>query len=137
MQEFVSLLKKTMGKNLQLQKNNPCPLNGECLKRQLVYKSKVEVNNGTNQDYYGLSGTNFKERYSRQMTTFRMRDFEHETELSKFVWKLLDDNKTFNLEWEIKEYARKFKPGDKLCNLCIAEKTAILLADRDRTLNKD
>ena len=40
------------------------------------------------------------------------------------------------MEWEIKEYAKSFKPGDKFCFLCNAEKTAILLADRNIALNK-
>jgi len=49
---------------------------------------------------------------------------------------LKDDGKEYNIKWEIAKKATPYKCGTRYCNLCITEKTVILLADPETLLNK-
>ena len=46
----------------------------------------------------------------------------HETELSKHIFTLKDNNKPFNLKWKIIEQCKPYKNSIKKCNLCLFAK---------------
>ena len=125
-------------KTCNCRRGNICPFGGECVNKELVYEAHVHVDrpNAVTKVYYGLTCNTFKTRHNRHNETFRKKKFYDETELSKYLWKLKEKNINFRTEWKLKEHARPFKPGDKFCSLCNAEKKAIILGDRRKTLNK-
>jgi len=108
------------------------------MKKEVVYEAHVHVDrpNTESKLYHGLTANTFKVRHNRHKQTFEKKKFHDETELSKYVWKLRQKNINFQIEWRLKEHARPFKPGDKFFSLCNAEQTAIILADRRKSLNK-
>ena len=64
-----------------------CPMDGNCLKKCLVYK--VQVNSVRETKYYlGTAEDTFKTRHSNHKKSFKHRMYEKETELSKYIWKL-------------------------------------------------
>ena len=81
-----------------------CPLDGSCLKTCIVYRADVIKHNGT-YIYYEASDGEFKFRYNNHTKSFRNRGYEHETELSKYIWELKDNNTEFYLKWSIAAYA--------------------------------
>ena len=66
----------------------------------------------------------------------RNRYYEHDTELSKYIWKLKDLGKAFTLKCSIAAYASPYRYGTRFCDLCITEKYIIARADQKRLLNK-
>ena len=55
--------------------------------------------------------TNFKERYRNHTSSFRHQNKRHETELSKHIFTLKDNNRPFNLKWKT---IKQCKPCNKI-----------------------
>ena len=116
-----------------------CPLDGNCLATDIVYKATVESKNSENSStstvkhYIGLA-TNFKERYANHMMTFRQRKYSN-SDLSSHIWMLKDRGKPYTISWSIVTRASAYPGGSRRCNLCVAEKLAILQADQRTLLN--
>ena len=66
-----------------------CPLDGSCLKQCFIYKGEIHAENDY-KIYYGAVEGEFKFRYNNHRKSFRNRYYEHDTELSKYMWKLKD-----------------------------------------------
>ena len=77
-----------------------CPFDGTCLKQCFIDKAEIHVENDY-KIYYGAVEGEFKFRYNNHTKSFRNRYYEHDTELSKYIWKLKDLGKTFILKWSI------------------------------------
>ena len=60
---------------------------------------------------------------------------EKTMELCKYVWFLRNNNFRFDLKWSIKKKAKVYSAGAKYCDLCLTEKTIIMLADKKSCLN--
>ena len=112
-----------------------CPLDGSCLKTCIVYRADVIKHNGTH-IYYGASDGEFKFQYNNHTKSFRYRGYEHETELSKHIWELKDNNTEFYLKWSIATYASPYRCGTRRCDLCLTEKYIIARAEQKNLLNK-
>ena len=98
-------------------KNNTKGLKRKNEKRglsNLVHQAKVTTETST-ESYIGLA-TNFKERYRNCTFSFRHQNKRHETESSKQIWTLEENNKHLYLKWKI---IKKCKPYSitKKCNL--------------------
>ena len=58
------------------------------------------------------------------------------TELSKAVWNAKDAGTNPSIEWSVAAKTNPYQPGAKSCNLCLAEKLAILQSNPATTLYK-
>ena len=83
-----------------------------------------------------MSAHTFKVRFGNHKSSFSLRHLEHKSTLSTYIWKLKDQKLDFNIEWNIVNQARSFKPSDRFCGLCIAEAKAIIFNPEDASLNK-
>ena len=86
-----------------------CPVNGKCLKTEVIYRAKVIEENGNEQTYTGLTCNSFKERWDKHNFTFTHKDADHTT-LSSFIHELQEKGTNYNIKWEIVEKARPFNP---------------------------
>ena len=82
------------------------------------------------------SGGTFKQRYYNHQLSLRDRRYSNSTELWKYSWKLKESNKVHNINWSIHRRAAAYTNKSKRCNLCLAEKLAIIRTDKSRSLNK-
>ena len=114
-------------------KKNECPLPGECNQKNIVYQAEVSAE-GKIMTYYG-STTDFKKRYAVHKHSLTNRA-TNQTALSSHVWKLKDRKIPFEIKWSRKVKAYPFASGGRACDLCLSEKLIILLADKDKTINK-
>ena len=112
-----------------------CPLSGNCLISSVVYKATVTTSDEEKQ-YIGLTDSTFKTRYTHHKYTFKTPKHRYSTELSKFVWKLKDNNTSYNIKWSIIDRAQSYSPKTKRCNLCLTEKLHIIYSDSQSLLNK-
>ena len=109
------------------QKEN-CPLDGKCLKRNVVYNGNVSVNeqdDGLN--YHGVTEHSFKDRLYKHRNSFKYKSKANSTELSKHVWELKNQgNPEPIIKWSIVDSATSYVNGSKKCNLCLTEKYHII-----------
>ena len=72
-----------------------------------------------------MSDTRFKERYENHKTSFRHRSHLTASDLSKYSWKLVDNNAVPTIKFSI---AKRFKGNTFInnCNLCLSEKAFII-----------
>ena len=83
-----------------------------------------------------LCETEFKARFYNNRSSFKDRRKMNATELSKAVWIYKNRGIEPLLSWSIICKVAAYKSGAKRCNLCPAEKLAILQADRRTLPNK-
>ena len=83
-----------------------------------------------------LKGDCVKLRYNNHTMSFRHKKCINDTELSKYLWKLKEQNSDYNLQWSIKAYASPYKCETRKCDLCLTEKMIIAMSDPKKLLNK-
>ena len=115
-------------------KKVPCPLQGDCLQKAVVYQADIKHGN-TVKTYYGMTKNTFKERYNGHRCSLNNINYRSATELSVYAWGLKDKNIAHTIDWSIKARGVPYQPGSKLCDLCLVEKTVIALANPKTTLN--
>ena len=114
------------GKKLcNCRKKSDCPLNNKCLTPCIVYRANVK-SEGQVHTYIGLTEGTFKKRHANHKSSFSHEYLRLSSELSKKIWTLKDENKTFIISWDIIRKAQPRKPGQKTCSLCNYEKLAIV-----------
>lgn len=83
-----------------------------------------------------MTANRFKERYGNHKKSFNDRRYKYEIELSKYVWKLKESGKDYDIKWSIVKRAPSYTAGGKKCHLCQEEKLCLLKANKNRTLNR-
>ena len=101
----------------------------------MVYKAEVK-STGMTASYIGIAANSFKERYTNHKLSFNNLKYECNTSLSKHIWGLKKINEPFAISWSIVSKAKPYNPVAKTCNLCLMEKTCILLSEDANLLNK-
>ncbi|MEC8567562.1 MAG: hypothetical protein VXY56_04630, partial [Pseudomonadota bacterium] len=124
------------GKTCNCQKKNECPLEGNCLVSNVVYKAEITTKEGDKGVYIGTTGNSFKERFRGHKSSFRTSSRRYSTELSKFYWKLSDEGKSPTIEWSIISKVKSKYSHKNGCTLCNTERYNIALADKEDLLNK-
>ena len=88
------------------------------------------------QHYFGCYETEFKTRFYNRRQSFNHRDKANATELSKTVWNYKDKGIEPRITWSNVCKSFAYTRRAQHCNLCLAEKLAILQADQRTLLNK-
>ena len=108
-------------------RDEPCPVEGRCQQDGVIYQTIVtHRNKQTNQEekcsYIGMTGNTFKGRYTKHKSSFNLKHKQHETELSKHIWNLKDQDIDYQLQWKIIDRAKTFSPISKICQICTLER---------------
>ena len=110
-----------------------CPFSGECQVGPLVYQADVQTNT-SKKSYNGSTGRTFKERYTTHKQSFTNRN-ANSTALSSYIWSLKDSKHEHEITWSIKAKSGVYMPGAKYCDVCLTEKTHIMLGNPKESLN--
>ena len=111
-----------------------CPLEGQCLAKNVIYQATVTQENGTQNSYTGLSSTEFKKRLAVHKSTFKNENFQ-QTSLSRFIWNLKRKNVNYEVKWKIQDRGATFSPITGRCGLCIKEKFCIMFKPESADIN--
>ena len=114
----------------------PCPLDGKCLAKSVVYRAEVKDSNDNIKTYTGLTGGSFKKRFYAHRHSFKNRNSEHSTTLSSHIWNLEDKNESYEINWKVIDRARVFNPINRRCGLCTKEKFYIIFQPEGASLNQ-
>ena len=114
-----------------------CPLNGNCLDRDILYECSVscDIPNYMTKVYTGISSTVFKSRYGNHKLSFNNPKYKNDTELSKEFWKIKEKGGTPKLAWKVLGRYSSYNPVSKRCNLCLNEKFTIISYKGSNLLN--
>ena len=105
----------------------PCPVEGKCLTEGLAYSGTIETKKD-NYTYYGSTKNTFKERYNNHKHDLK-NESQTGTTLSNKFWKLKKEkpDETPTIKWKIINKCHPLKAGLPICDVCLTEKTRILL----------
>ena len=84
----------------------------------------------------GIFNARWTENEWNHTASFRHQSKKNETELSKKIWALKDNNKPFNIKWRIIKQGRPYINVSNKCNLCFFEKFIIIYRKNLCSLNK-
>jgi len=99
-----------------------CPLKGQCLKAAVIYEATVAVEQEKKEHkYIGLTENTFKTRFSAHTSSFKLEKLRNQTELSKKIWELKDQQLPYKVTWKIIQHAHPYKGGTRDCHLCLTE----------------
>ena len=121
------------------QSSRVCPLNGNCQVDIVVYGAVVIINEETpGTKYIGICDPFIKERIRNHYKAFNNRQYEMDTELSKFIWQLQDNGiNNYEIKWSILRHVSGYNSVTNSCSLCTMEKVLISQCkDKDRLINK-
>jgi len=135
------LAKETQSNNQEPECNcrtkHNCPLNGKCLTRNIIYQATVtRVDNKHTETYVGITENNFKLRYANHTASFKDEKKRNDTELSKYIWSLREQNVKYEMKWKIEQKCASYTNTTKKCKLCTTEKYIILCENQKASLNK-
>ena len=57
------------------------------------------------------------------------------TALSKYIWELKDEGRSYEVKWDVARKAFPYKCGTRRCDVCLTEKMVIATADPETMLN--
>ena len=106
-----------------------------CRKKAVVYECVVTTENEI-KCYKGVTEGEAKSRLSTHKTSFNDQNYRNSSELSKFIWEKKENNREYQLQWNIIDESQPYKNGSKRCNLCTLEKLHIINADEKYSINK-
>ena len=107
------------------------------MSKDIVYKATISTcNTNDTKHYIGMTSNTFKERYRNHIKSFNHKKYSNETELSKYVWHLKENNTDYTIKWSIIKNSISYTGGSKRCNLCLEEKLSILKEKSKYLLNK-
>ena len=104
---------------------------------KIAYRAEGETSDGINQlstkVNFGISKTESMSKYNNHTMSFRNRTHENDSELSKFIWSLKDQNMEFDIKWSI--FKKSYR--SKSCNLCLSKKLVTSnFKEKERLLTK-
>ena len=101
----------------------------------MIYVASVTSPDGV-EHYTGLTSNTFKKRWSKHEGDFRNTKDKHNTRLSTHIWKLKQENKPYQTNWEILDQAPTHNPTSQKCRLCLKEIYYIIFRPDSASLNK-
>jgi hypothetical protein len=108
---------------------NSCPLAGNCLQKNVIYKCTVKSDNTTEDaNYIGLTENTFKDRFYKHRNSLKPENKANSTELSKHVWDTKRSGMEPTMNWSIIDHAVSYKNGTKKCHLCLTEKYHVIMS---------
>ena len=136
------LLKEELSQTVQVAQEpgcncstRPCPpVIKKCTVDHVIYRAKVKDDNQIANTYTGVTRNTFKKRYYGHNYSFHHRG-ENSTALSSYLWNLKDQNKNYEISWNIVDRAQEFYPVNRKCRLCLEKKFYIIFQPDGATLN--
>ena len=86
-------------------------VDGRCKSpKSLIYKATVVDNSGPVKTCTGATKNTFKENCYGHDQSLRLKEKEHKTTLSSYLWKLKEKSVEYNTKWSIIEKGKAYHP---------------------------
>ena len=100
-----------------------------------MYKANVQTDDDVQNEYTGLTAMSFKQHFYNHQKSMRDHKCRNSTTLSKYVRSVKDSRVGYKMKCSIHRRAAAHRNISKKCNLCLAEKLAIIDTDKSKSLN--
>ena len=87
-----------------------CPFGGKCLHECIVYQANVIANS---KGYFGTAEGKFKLPHNNDTMSFQHKKRVNDTKLSKYLWKLKEENVDCNLQGASKRMHLRVNVGQE------------------------
>ena len=112
-----------------------CPLPGNCLEENIVYRGKVTINDQEGEkNYIGCTAQTMKKRQYAHRDSFKYKNKKNGSRISQYIWELRNSGismDNINIEWSVLDRATAYRNGTRKCNLCLTEKYHIITSPLD------
>ena len=108
-------------------KKDECPLDNKCRTGPMVYKATIT--GGPSKKVYIGCTEDYKQRLANHKMSFKNSGQKNATCLSRYIW-ANGLNPNPNISWELVKHAWPYKPGGRVCDLCLSEKMIILTENK-------
>ena len=115
--------------------SNECPVDRKCLQSGVVYQAIIAREDGIIDTYVGMTANSFKDRWRNHMSSFRTRNPNNSTTISKYIWDLQDKNIQYSLKWRLIAKGKPYNHVTDTCRLCIREKYLIIFQPDMASIN--
>ena len=105
---------------------NPCPLQGLCESKYIVYKATLEISSQNKFIYKGITSRKFIEIFTNHKRSFKHGIHRVESCLSQQVWREKDAGHAVKVTFEKLKESSSYRPGGRRCNLCLDEIISII-----------
>ena len=122
---------KKVEKTCNCRKNDTCPVNQNCLCETVVYAALIKENNSEDAKYIGSTEGPFKQRLYGHKSDQKLEQYKNRTKLSQHIWYKKEKGEPINIQWKIIKKEKKYKSGQKFCQVCNSEKYFILMGRRN------
>lgn len=116
-------------------KKELCPLPGNCLEENIVYRGKVTINDQEGEkNYIGCTAQTMKKRQYAHRDSFKYENKKNGSRISQYIWELRNSGismDNINIEWSVLDRATAYRNGTRKCNLCLTEKYHIITSPLD------
>ena len=120
-----------------------CQLKDQCLMQQkrltkfVVYQATVATPSiGKHETYIGITENLFKKRFANHKATFNSRSMRTATELSNYIWDLIDRAEKCHTTWRTIKQAPSFNSNYHRCKLCSWKSYCIIFQSEIANLNQ-
>ena len=90
----------------------------------------VETETNTS-SYADMTANSIKSRYYNHIKSFKNKRYKNETELSKYIWKLIEKEVEHTITWKKLRQSNICQRRSGLCNLSLEKKVEILLSQAE------
>ena len=114
-------------KKCNCRNKNNCPLDGNCLTKEVVYKATITNDTKPTTQYIGMTERPFKVREREHDASFKDQKKKTSSKLSTYMWNEKDSGEERSkITWSIIDRAPAFRNGTQTCRLCLTEKYNII-----------
>ena len=104
-----------------------CPLDGNCLTKEVVYKATITNTSKPTTHYIGMTERPFKVREREHEYSFKDVKKKMASKLATYMWKEKDlGGERSEIRWSIIDHAPAYRNGSRQCRLCLTEKYNII-----------
>ena len=104
-----------------------CPLNGNCLIKEVVYNATITNSLKPTTNYIGMTERPFKDRERAHDNSFKNAKRKSASNLAVYMWKEKEmGGETSKIKWSIIDRAPAYRNGSQQCRLCLTEKYHII-----------
>ena len=104
-----------------------CPLDGNCLTKEVVYKATITNSSKPTTHYIGMTERTFKVREREHEYSFKDGKKKMASKLATYMWNEKDaGGERSKIKWSIIDRAPAYRNGSRQCRLCLTEKYNII-----------
>ena len=117
----------SIDKKCNCRKNTVCPLQGNCMINNVVYRRLITNPRKSDMNYIGMTQNPFKDREREHRNSFINIKKKTSSKIATRIWQEKDEGQPpSSVSWHVIDRVPAYRNGDRQCRLCLTEKYHII-----------